>query len=114
MTGVRVVSVRKLISEGATEAGQDAEDRSQVELGHWTAPVSSLFLDPRRYDLGKVGRFKINKRLGFSIPNEKVNGGGMRYSLCGVLAGAVALGVYQADAGQRLLTWAGSFRGYLL
>jgi len=33
----------------------------------------SLFLDPRRYDLGKVGRFKINKRLGFSIPNEKQN-----------------------------------------
>ena len=32
-----------------------------------------LFLDPRRYDLGKVGRFKINKRLGFSIPNEKAN-----------------------------------------
>ena len=33
----------------------------------------SLFLDSRRYDLGKVGRFKINKRLGFSIPNEKQN-----------------------------------------
>jgi DNA-directed RNA polymerase subunit beta len=33
----------------------------------------SMFLDPRRYDLGKVGRFKINKRLGLSIPNEKPN-----------------------------------------
>ncbi len=31
----------------------------------------SLFLDPRRYDLGKVGRFKINKRLGLTLPNEK-------------------------------------------
>jgi DNA-directed RNA polymerase subunit beta len=31
----------------------------------------NLFFDSRRYDLGKVGRFKINKRLGLSIPNEK-------------------------------------------
>ncbi|OFY38577.1 MAG: DNA-directed RNA polymerase subunit beta [Bacteroidetes bacterium RBG_13_44_24] len=33
----------------------------------------SMFLDPRRYDLGKVGRFKINKRLDLSISNEKSN-----------------------------------------
>ncbi len=31
----------------------------------------SLFFDHRRYDLGKVGRFKINKRLGLTVPNEK-------------------------------------------
>jgi len=34
---------------------------------------ASLFTDGRRYDLGKVGRFKINKRLGLSLPNEKSN-----------------------------------------
>lgn len=32
---------------------------------------ASLFTDSRRYDLGKVGRFKINKRLGLTLPNEK-------------------------------------------
>jgi len=32
-----------------------------------------LFFDKRRYTLGKVGRFKINKRLSISIPNEKNN-----------------------------------------
>lgn len=32
---------------------------------------ASLFTDGRRYDLGKVGRFKINKRLGLTLPNEK-------------------------------------------
>jgi len=26
--------------------------------------ISSLFFNPRRYDLGKVGRYKVNKRLG--------------------------------------------------
>ena len=30
-----------------------------------------LFFEPRRYSLGKVGRYKINKRLGLDIPNEK-------------------------------------------
>ncbi len=32
-----------------------------------------LFFDARRYDLGKVGRFKINKRLNLNIPNDKAN-----------------------------------------
>ena len=34
---------------------------------------ASLFTDGRRYDLGKVGRFKINKKLGLNVPNEKEN-----------------------------------------
>lgn len=33
----------------------------------------SLFFDPRRYDLGKVGRYKINKRLGLTVSNEPAN-----------------------------------------
>lgn len=35
------------------------------------ALFSGLFLEPRRYDLGKVGRYKINKRLDLSLPNDK-------------------------------------------
>jgi DNA-directed RNA polymerase beta' subunit len=31
----------------------------------------SLFFDHRRYDLGKVGRYKINKRLKLDIPNQR-------------------------------------------
>jgi len=34
---------------------------------------ASLFTDGRRYDLGKVGRFKINKRLGLTLANDKTN-----------------------------------------
>lgn len=33
----------------------------------------TLFTDGRRYDLGKVGRFKINKRLGVNLANDKSN-----------------------------------------
>jgi len=34
---------------------------------------SGLFQDGRRYNLGKVGRYKINKRLGVALSNEKEN-----------------------------------------
>jgi len=31
----------------------------------------NLFFEPRRYDLGRVGRYKANKRLDLNLPNEK-------------------------------------------
>ena len=31
----------------------------------------NMFLDPKRYDLGEVGRFKLNKRLGIDVDEEK-------------------------------------------
>ncbi len=35
--------------------------------------MTSLLFSPRRYDLGKVGRYKLNKRLGLSVPlSERV------------------------------------------
>ncbi len=33
-----------------------------------TALVQQLFFEPRRYDLGKVGRYKLNKKLGLALP----------------------------------------------
>lgn len=42
-------------------------------LDNAEALLRNLFFEPRRYDLGKVGRFKINKRLGLNLPNEKEN-----------------------------------------
>ena len=33
--------------------------------------MQSLFFNPRRYDLGKVGRYKLNRRLGLSIGQEE-------------------------------------------
>ena len=32
--------------------------------------LKNLFFNPRRYDLGKVGRYKMNDRMGLSIPEE--------------------------------------------
>ncbi len=32
---------------------------------------TSLLFDPRRYDLAKVGRYKLNKKLGLSVPMDR-------------------------------------------
>lgn len=32
--------------------------------------IDGMFFDFRKYDLGKVGRYKINKRLGLNVPND--------------------------------------------
>jgi DNA-directed RNA polymerase subunit beta len=35
--------------------------------------LNNMFFSPRRYDLSKIGRFKINKRLNLYIPNTPQN-----------------------------------------
>lgn len=35
--------------------------------------LDELFFNPRRYDLGKVGRYKVNRRLGLNVANQKKN-----------------------------------------
>ncbi len=37
------------------------------------ALIESMFFDPKRYDFSKVGRYKLNKRLGIEIPNTIEN-----------------------------------------
>src|SRR5213082_3129694 len=32
--------------------------------------LKALFFDPKRYDLTKVGRYKLNQRLGVSVPED--------------------------------------------
>ena len=35
--------------------------------------LEELFFNPRRYDLGRVGRYKVNRRLGLGVENIKRN-----------------------------------------
>ena len=35
--------------------------------------IERTFWDPRRYDYSRVGRFKINRRLGFDTPNDSIH-----------------------------------------
>jgi len=55
------------------------------------ALFTNLFLEPRRYDLGKVGRYKANKRLGLTLPNEKATWVLTRQDVIGTLTYLVGL-----------------------
>ncbi len=33
--------------------------------------IETMFFDPRRYNLGKVGRFQLNRKLGLDTPNDR-------------------------------------------
>ncbi len=35
--------------------------------------LEAMFFNPKRYDLGKVGRYKVNRRLGLNVENELKN-----------------------------------------
>lgn len=39
-------------------------------LDNAKALLESLFFNSRRYSLGRVGRYKVNKRLGLDVPND--------------------------------------------
>ena len=42
------------------------------------AAIMRLYFDPRRYNLGKVGRYKLNSKLGFDITDETLQCGTLR------------------------------------
>jgi len=50
-----------------TRPGEPAVLENAENLFH------SLFFDSRRYNLGKVGRYKINKKLGLKVENDSKN-----------------------------------------
>ena len=51
---------------------QEAAPGDPPTLENAASLMQSLFFNPRRYDLGRVGRYKLNKRLGLDRPiNER-------------------------------------------
>ena len=55
------------------------------------ALFNGMFLESRRYDLGQVGRYKINKRLGISLPNDKSTWVLTRQDILGTLTYLIGL-----------------------
>lgn len=51
----------------------------------------NLFFEPRRYELGRVGRFKINKRLNLNLPNEKATWVLTKQDIIGALSYLIGL-----------------------
>lgn len=63
----------KTQQEALIEIYQKLRPGEPVVLENAKALMDNMFFNHRRYDLGKVGRFKINKRLGLKIPNTEDN-----------------------------------------
>jgi DNA-directed RNA polymerase subunit beta len=59
-------------TESAEEALQEFYRKMRpgdpATLENARAYLESLLFDPRRYDLGRVGRYKLNRRLGVDVP----------------------------------------------
>src|SRR3990170_2603594 len=58
----------KKVEEGLIEFYKRLRPGDPPTLDNARSLVSSLFFNFRRYDLGKVGRHKLNKRLGMAVP----------------------------------------------
>ncbi len=42
-------------------------------LSNARSAIMRLFFDPKRYNLGRVGRYKLNRKLGLSVSDEEIN-----------------------------------------
>lgn len=63
----------KSFEEGVMEIFRKMRPGEPVVLENAREFVSNMFFNPKRYQLGKVGRFKINKKLGLSLANTEEN-----------------------------------------
>lgn len=63
----------KTQSEAFLEIYQKMRPGEPAVLENASEMFTNMFLSYRRYNLGKVGRFKINKRLGLETENKKEN-----------------------------------------
>ncbi len=74
---------RQYIRDTLAKDNTHTEDASLIEMYKKLRPgdpptrdnastlINSLFFNPRRYDLGRVGRYKLNKRLGVISTNDE-------------------------------------------
>ncbi|HSW89818.1 MAG TPA: DNA-directed RNA polymerase subunit beta [Patescibacteria group bacterium] len=63
----------KTTAEALIEIYEKMRPGEPAILENATELLQELFFDSRRYDLGKVGRYKLNRRLKVNVPNEKTN-----------------------------------------
>lgn len=63
----------KTKEEALVEIYQKMRPGEPAVLENAREMFENMFFDPRRYNLGKVGRYKINKRLGFKTADIKKN-----------------------------------------
>jgi DNA-directed RNA polymerase subunit beta len=61
----------KTVEEALLEFYKKLRPGDPPTLDNANTFLTSLLFSPRRYDLGKVGRYKLNRRLGLEVPIEQ-------------------------------------------
>ncbi len=68
-------------------------------LSNARSAMMRMFFDPKRYNLGRVGRYKLNRKLGFEITDEDLNTVTLRKEdVIGALKYLIALKAGNEDA----------------
>jgi len=73
--------ILKTIDKDISRSEEDALEAIYRQLRSGEAPdletaralIEKLFFNPKRYDLGEVGRYRINDRLGLDVPDHAAN-----------------------------------------
>ncbi|MBU1017202.1 DNA-directed RNA polymerase subunit beta [Patescibacteria group bacterium] len=81
----------KSYNEALLEIYKKMRPGEPLVLENAKALVENIFFNPRRYSLGKVGRFKLNQRFGFTTPNNKDNWLLTKEDLVAVIAKVIEL-----------------------
>ncbi|MHB8621136.1 MAG: DNA-directed RNA polymerase subunit beta, partial [Chloroflexota bacterium] len=58
------------VEEGLIEMYKKLRPGDPPTLDNARSLINSLFFNPRRYDLGRVGRYKLNRKLELDVPQE--------------------------------------------
>ncbi|MCC6484678.1 MAG: DNA-directed RNA polymerase subunit beta [Armatimonadetes bacterium] len=77
---LELLVVNRYIEATLEADGTEGRDEALIDIYHKIRPgdpatqdsarnlLNSIFFDTRRYDLGRVGRYKVNRKLGLEIP----------------------------------------------
>lgn len=79
---VEVLDVNRYLEATVDQDGASTKEEALIDIYHKVRPgdpatqessrslLKSIFFDTRRYDLARVGRYKLNKKLGLNLPES--------------------------------------------
>ena len=75
---MRPQPIIKMLAKDATDSYESAlkdfyrkiRPGEPATLSNARSAIMRLFFDPKRYNLGRVGRYKLNSKLGFEVNDE--------------------------------------------
>ncbi len=79
------------VSEALMEVYRRIRPGDLATVDNSKALIEGMFFDPKRYDLSKVGRYKLGKRLGLNLPNTAENRVLHREDLVSIVAEIIRL-----------------------